>query len=178
MKKNKRIKKRLEKITKQLDILSSRSNPERPRKKSNENLGHISEYDKDVSDKIYNFIISLCGLKKTNIELNKNFISISLGNIEEPDDKHSSSSGIKARFASKEEDENFLNIRIDKTKFAVDKSYITRTLYKDENMFNKLHPIISKVVDERSKEYTLGLIDEVLIKTKLIRDNNLKELGI
>ena len=45
-------------------------------------------------------------------------------------------------------------------------------------MFNKLHPIISKVVDERSKEYTLGLIDEVLIKTKLIRDNNLKELGI
>jgi hypothetical protein len=125
------------------------------------------EYDKEVSDKFFNFVCNLIKLKNhLSIELFDEYIGIS-GDLDRV--KYQSS-------PNKYVSEDIIEIRIDKDGFRLRRSYSNYLNYLDSEMFQRLKPRLVEKNKIVSKEMIIDIIDDVMVKTNLSRENNLDEL--
>jgi hypothetical protein len=125
------------------------------------------EYDKEVSDKFFNFVCNLMKLKTyLSIDIYDEHISIN-GDLDRV--KYSNS-------ISKYNSEDIIEIKIDKTGFRVRRSYGNYLNYLDSEMLEKLKPMLVEKNKIVSKEMIIDIIDDIMVKTNLSRENNLDEL--
>ena len=123
------------------------------------------EYDKDVSDRFYNFISNLVKLRNIlRIEVNNDFISI-YGDLNTNTTK--SNSPVK---------ENRIEIRITRDGFTLSKDYAQQHNYQDTTMLDRIRPKVIDIFKSSTKESILGIMDEVIVSTGLSRENNLDEI--
>jgi hypothetical protein len=125
------------------------------------------EYDKEVSDKFFNFVCNLMKLKTyLSIDIYDEHISIN-GDL----DRTTPNSSM-----SKYNNEDVIEIRVDKAGFRVRRSYGNYLSYVDDQMLGKLKPMLIEKNKVISKEIILDTIDDIMVKTNLSRENNLDEL--
>jgi hypothetical protein len=125
------------------------------------------EYDKEVSDKFFNFVCNLMKLKTyLSIYIYDEHISIN-GDL----DRATPNSSM-----SKYNNEDVIEIRVDKTGFRVRRSYGNYLNYLDSDMLEKLKPMLIEKNKVISKQIILDTIDDIMVKTNLSRENNLDEL--
>jgi len=125
------------------------------------------EYDKEVSDKFFNFVCNLMKLKTyLSIDIYDEHISIN-GDL----DRTTPNSSM-----SKYNNEDVIEIRVDKAGFRVRRSYGNYLSYSDNQMLEKLKPMLIEKNKVISKQIILDTIDDIMVKTNLSRENNLDEL--
>jgi hypothetical protein len=125
------------------------------------------EYDKEVSDKFFNFVCNLMKLKTyLSIDIYEDYINIG-GDL----DRVNYSNSI-----SKYNSEDIIEIKIDKTGFRFRRSYGNYLNYLDSEMLEKLKPMLVEKNKIVSKEMIIDIIDDIMVKTNLSRENNLDEL--
>lgn len=127
---------------------------------------HICEYDKAVSDRISNFILNLIKLNsKISIDYQPNNINIhcNLSQFR----KYNSNTPIR---------EESIEINIDKMGFRVRKDYENPISYQDPNFLDSIRPLLLEKFQKVSKESIFEIMDDVLVLTKLSRENNLDEI--
>jgi hypothetical protein len=125
------------------------------------------EYDQEVSDKFFNFVCNLIKLKNhLSIEIYEDYINIG-GDLDRV--KYSNS-------PSKYNSEDIIEVKIDKNGFRVRRSYGNYLNYLDGEMLEKLKPMLVEKNKIISKEIIIDIIDDIMVKTNLSRENNLDEL--
>ena len=125
------------------------------------------EYEQEVSDKFFNFVCNLVKLKNhLTIEIYEDSINIG-GDLDRI--KYSNS-------PNKYNSEDVIEIKIDKTGFRVRRAYSNYINYLDGEMLQKLKPMLIEKSKMVSKEMIIDIIDDVMVKTNLSRENNLDEL--
>lgn len=139
-------------------------------KEDMEREGFFIDYDKETSDKFYNFMINLVRLRdRLSIYIGTDSISIS-GDIE----YDTPSSQVKRKL------EDFIEIKVDKNGFKLFRSSVTNNhlYFKDENILEKLLPAVIEKNKSISKSMAMEIIDDIMTKTNLSRESNLEKLGV
>ena len=133
------------------------------------------EYDKEISDKMKNMMdIILKYSQNLNIIINDEEITISCDNIEDIKKGHSPSS----RYNLIDEANNLI-IKILKDRgFTIYMAYEygTRQLFKDTEIYSYFLPIIEKNKKELGKKKFNDMFNNIMKKSKLIRDHNLNSI--
>jgi hypothetical protein len=158
-------KKKLKKISK--FILSEIRNSEKITTPIRESINYC-DYDESVSDKMKSLIINLIQYKENvNINVYETQFNISTGDIK-------SVKLPKSKNTYNEDD--FLEISVNKEGFTISKGYNSRCNYKDESIFNELHELVSKRLMEINKENFTEIWEDILKESGIMRDNNLNQL--
>lgn len=124
---------------------------------------NMCDYDEQTSNNFYEFVLSISTLNEfINFDINDLYISIN-GDISRVNNKTSNK-------------EDYLNIKIDKQGFSIQRSYNVYLSFKDEYIFDKIKPMLIKRYKESSKDNLFTIIDDVIVKTNLSRGKNLDEL--
>ena len=127
---------------------------------------HICEYDKAVSNKISNFILNLIKLNsKISIDYQPNYINI-----------HCNLSQFRKYNSNVPTKEESIDIKIDQNGFKVRKDYENPISYQDPNFLESIRPLLLEKIQKISKESIFEVMDDVLVLTKLSRENNLDEI--
>ena len=125
------------------------------------------EYDQEVSDKFFNFVCNLIKLKShLSIEICEDSINIG-GDLDRV---------TYSNTPTKYNSEDIIEVKIDKTGFRVRRSYGNYLNYIDDQMLEKLKPMLIEKNKIISKDIVLDIIDDIMVKTNLSRENNLDEL--
>jgi len=125
------------------------------------------EFDQEVSDKFFNFVFNLIKLKNhLVIEIYDDYINIA-GDLDRI--KYSNS-------PSKYVTEDIIEVKIEKNGFRVRRAYGNYLNYLDSEMVEKLKPMLVEKNKTVSKEMIIDIIDDIMVKTNLSRENNLDEL--
>jgi hypothetical protein len=125
------------------------------------------EYDQEVSDKFFNFVSNLIKLKNhLSIEICEDSIYIG-GDLDRV---------TYSNTPTKYNSEDIIEVKIDKTGFRVRRSYGNYLNYLDSEMLEKLKPVLVEKNKIVSKEMIIDIIDDIMVKTNLSRENNLDEL--
>jgi hypothetical protein len=158
-------KKKLKKISK--FIVNEIRNREKTNQPIRESINYC-DYDESVSDKMKSLIINLIKYKENvNINVYETQFNISVGDIKSiklPRNKNSYN------------EDDFLEISVNKEGFTINKGYNVRSNYKDESIFNELHQIVSKRLMEINKENFIEIWEDILKESGIMRDNNLNQL--
>jgi hypothetical protein len=126
------------------------------------------EYDQEVSDKFFNFICNLMKLKShLSIEIYDGYITL-YGDLDRVN--YSSS---PTKYSS---NEDTIEVKVDRTGFRIRRSYGNYLNYFDDQMLEKLKPMLIEKNKVISKDIVLDIIDDTMVKTNLSRENNLDEL--
>lgn len=132
-----------------------------------------SEYDPEVSEKFKKMILNLSNYKNNiNVSVDDNRINISTGDIKTiktplPGSKRNSLYS----------DDNYLEMSLIKNVgFTINYGYKLRTNYKDEKLFDELHPIISKTLKEINANNFNEIWVELMRESGILRDNNLDNI--
>jgi hypothetical protein len=158
-------KKKLKKISK--FIVNEIRNREKTNQPIRESINYC-DYDESVSDKMKSLIINLIKYKENvNINVYETQFNISVGDIKSiklPRNKNSYN------------EDDFLEISVNKEGFTINKGYNVRSNYKDESIFNELHEVVSKRLMEINKENFIEIWEDILKESGIMRDNNLNQL--
>ena len=129
-------------------------------------IDHI-EYDEDVSKKFFDFIINLMKLEDNlSISFDMSRIEIIAFINMKP---NSPSSNIQ-------NPESRIEIFIGNGIFSIHKDYGFRAMYKDENMYDKLLPLVMSKKKVMNKLMFFDIINEFIFNSPLMRQINLDEL--
>ena len=158
-------KKKLKKISK--FIVGEIRNREKIATPIRESINYC-DYDESVSDKMKSLIINLIKYKENvNINVYETQFNISTGDIK----------SIKLpRSKNSYNEDDFLEISVNKEGFTISKGYNARSNYKDESIFNELHEVVSKRLMEINKENFTEIWEDILKESGIMRDNNLNQL--
>ena len=163
-------KKKLKKIAK---IISNEVNVY-PTKQCEEEFR--AEYDSEVSKKFKKLVLNIIQYKENiNINILDDRFSISSNDINiiktnyMPNSKYVSSS---------QSEDNFLELCVNNQGFYVNLGYRKRSRYTDDKIFDELLPLIRERSKEINSENFNDIWTEVMMKSGVMRDNNLDELGI
>ena len=114
-------------------------------------------FDKEVSDRFFNFIYNIIKLKSyIDINIFDSCISIS---------------GDLSQSTSNKNQDFYINIMIDKEGFR-----LNRISYCDDTLFDRIRPAMIEKDKIVSKEIINDIMDDIMVKTNLSRENNLDEL--
>lgn len=114
-------------------------------------------FDREVSDRFFNFICNIIKLKShIDINISDSYISIS---------------GDLSQSTSNKNQDFYVNIMIDKDGFR-----LNRISYYDDTLFNRIRPAMIEKDKIVSKEIINDIMDDIMVKTNLSRENNLDEL--
>ena len=127
-----------------------------------------SEYDPEVSDKFRKMILNLLDYKNNiNINIESNRIYISTNDIR----------SIKTTLNSKYTDDNYFEMRLVKNLgFTINYGYKFKSNYKDEKLFDELHPIIAERLREINSDNFKEIWTLLMKESGILRDNNLDEV--
>lgn len=135
-----------------------------------------AEYDSEVSKKFKKLVLNIIQYKENiNINILDDRFSISSNDINSiktnymPNSKYVSSS---------QSDDNFLELCVNNQGFYVNLGYRKRSRYTDDKIFDELLPLIRERSKEINSENFNDIWTEVMMKSGVMRDNNLDELGI
>lgn len=138
--------------------------------KKGEYLGDFCENDPEISKKFRKLVIDLIEFKNVHINISNSYMTImvdDLSTISSPSNTNKSS-GI-----------NNLEININKSGFRMSHSYgNNRSNYLDSSIFDDLFPIVSNKLKEINAENFINIWEKVVKESKIIRNNNLEDLGI
>ncbi len=138
--------------------------------KKGEYLGDFCENDPEISRKFRKLVIDLIEFKNVHINISNSYMNIlvdDLSTISSPSNTNKSS-GI-----------NNLEISINKSGFRISHSYgNNRSNYLDSSIFDDLFPIVSNKLKEINAENFINIWEKVVKESKIIRNNNLENLGI
>lgn len=124
---------------------------------------NICDYDEDISNNFYKFILDISLLNEyINFDINHSYIQIN-GDISRVNN-------------SKVNKEDYINIKIDKSGFSIQRSYNISLSFNDPYIFDKIKPILIEKYKESSKDNLYNMIDDIIVKTNLSRDKNLDEI--
>ena len=131
-----------------------------------------AEYDSNVSEKLKKLVLNIIQYKENisiNVSEDRFFISsCDINNIKSnsiPVNKYTS-------------DENYLEISVNKQGFYLIFGYRKRSRYVDDKILDELLPLVKKRNKEINSENFDEIWTEVMMKSGVMRDNNLDELGI
>ena len=128
------------------------------------------EYDKEVSTKMKDLILNIIKYKENiNINLSECSFHISTPDIKTIKSYNNSSGKLY-------NDDNYLEIVVNKLGFSISHGYNKRSRYKDENILNELLPIIESRVSEINRENFTEIWETILKDSGIMRDNNLNNL--
>lgn len=114
-------------------------------------------FDKEVSDRFFNFICNIIKLKSyIDINIFDSCISIS---------------GDLSQSTINKNQDFYVNIMIDKDGFR-----LGRISYCDNTLFDRIRPAMIEKDNIVSKELINTIMDDIMVKTNLSRENNLDEL--
>ena len=135
-----------------------------------------AEYDSEVSKKFKKLVLNIIQYKENiNINILDDRFSISSNDINiiktnyMPNSKYVSSS---------QSEDNFLELCVNNQGFYVNLGYRKRSRYTDDKIFDELLPLIRERSKEINSENFNDIWTEVMMKSGVMRDNNLDELGI
>jgi hypothetical protein len=164
--KGKKLKKIARLISREVHVYPSKQNEEEFR----------AEYDSEVSKKFKKLVLNIIQYKENiNINILDDRFSISSNDINSiktnymPNSKYGSSS---------QSDDNFLELCVNNQGFYVNLGYRKRSRYTDDKIFDELLPLIRERSKEINSENFNDIWTEVMMKSGVMRDNNLDELGI
>ena len=164
--KGKKLKKIARLISREVHVYPSKQNEEEFR----------AEYDSEVSKKFKKLVLNIIQYKENiNINILDDRFSISSNDINSiktnymPNSKYVSSS---------QSDDNFLELCVNNQGFYVNLGYRKRSRYTDDKIFDELLPLIRERSKEINSENFNDIWTEVMMKSGVMRDNNLDELGI
>lgn len=137
-------------------------------KESESGAGYVyCEYDEEVSDKFFTFINNILRLK-SHLQIDVNDSSINIyGDLSRSYSNYSSNKTIQ---------EDNIEVRIDSKGFRIRRNYNNYISYLDSNILEKLKPCLLQKNKIISKEIINDIIDDIMVKTNLSRENNLDEL--
>ena len=168
-------KKKIDKLAKLLYKESERIRNESDQLKACEPTSsmNICDYDEQISNNFYDFILDISTLNEyINFDMNEFSINIS-GDISRVHNyTYANNNSNKSALVK----DDYLNIRIDKYGFFIQRSYNANLSFKDEYIFDKIKPILIKKYKEFSKDNLFTMIDDIIVKTNLSRGKNLDEL--
>jgi len=123
---------------------------------------HQCECDREVTEKLFTLITGLVKFKnKINFNITNDYISI-----------HGNLDNFKKTRTNMED---YIEIHINKDGFRVSRGY-TNLNFKDSDIFNRILPIVIEANQEVSSHLLEEVVDDIMVITKLSRDNNLEEL--
>lgn len=126
------------------------------------------DYDDKMSDRIYNFILSLLKVKdKIRIEVREDNIYIN-GNINNLKKSNSNSNTLQY--------DDILDIRVSKESVSISRNYNNSVSYKDPNIYDRIYNIMLEKSKQINKDILNDIIDDVMLKGNLTRENNIDEL--
>ncbi len=164
--KGKKLKKIARLISREVHVYPSKQNEEEFR----------AEYDSEVSKKFKKLVLNIIQYKENiNINILDDRFSISSNDINiiktnyMPNSKYVSTS---------QSDDNFLELCVNNQGFYVNLGYRKRSRYTDDKIFDELLPLIRERSKEINSENFNDIWTEVMMKSGVMRDNNLDELGI
>ena len=166
-------KKKLNKIAKLIfkEIKNFEQQPKKLRIKDELKRGiDWANYDQSISDKFTKMILLLTNYSN-NIHLNIDHerIQISTGDIT----LIKKSSKLNQTYS----EETHLELSIIKNiGFTINLGYKLRSNYKDEQLFNKLKPILTEKLQQINKDNFNDIWNELIKGSGIIRDNNLDEI--
>lgn len=135
-----------------------------------EYLGDFCENDSEISKKFRKLVIDLIGFKNVHINISNSYMTILVDDLS----TISSNSNI-----NKSSEINNLEISINKNGFRMSHSYgNNRSNYLDNSIFDDLFPIVSSKLKEINAENFNNIWEKVVKESKIIRNNNLENLGI
>ena len=165
--KNKKLKKLAKYIHQEI------RNYERPSKmKMEEDRGHWSEYDPEVSEKFKKMVLNLANYKNNiNINIDDNRVSISTGDIK------SVKIPIKKNSNTLYSDENYVEMSLTKNVgFSINYGYSLRSNYKDGNLFDEIQPILKQKLKEINADNFNEIWTDLMKESGILRDSNLDEI--
>ena len=133
---------------------------------------YLHDADQETSDKFFNFVCNLLKLQgKLNIHITSDNIIIS-GDLDQFEKTKSANWQNGAVVKTTGE----LEVVVDKFGFRINRGWSSRASYKDDKIFERLLPAAIEIQKVVNKEVINDLIDDIMVLTKLSRENNLKEL--
>ena len=127
---------------------------------------HICEFDEEVSNKIFNFILNLIKLQsKISIDYQENYINL-----------HCNLNQFRKSNSNYPTKEESIDINVDKSGFKIRKDYDNYISYQDPLFLDKLKPHLMERYRNISKDTINEIMDDVMVLTNLSRENNLDEL--
>lgn len=128
-------------------------------------------YDAEVSKKMKNLILNLVKYKdRVSINIYEESITIATSDITQI--KKSPRLGQNSAYS----EDKFLEISINKQGFILNQGYVTRTNFRDENIFTEMKPVLEKRAIEINNENFNEIWEKILLESGIIRDNNLEQL--
>lgn len=139
---------------------------------TSDNKQKFNKYNKTVSDKTKQLIIDIMNYKEAfGVNYSTNtivFYSNDITQIKTTGQKTTN---------TPQNDDNFLEIAIEKNKgFSIQIGFKKRANYKDKSFYELMKPIIDKTINQVNKENFEEIYQEVIQKSGLIRQSNLKQL--
>lgn len=129
---------------------------------------HVCEYDEEVSNKVFNFILNLIKIQsKLSLDFNQDYINIHC-NLNQFRKSNSN-----PNYPTKEES---IEISVNHGGFRIRRDYDNFISFQDENFLVNLKPHLIEKYEQISKETIKEIMDDVLIITNLSRECNLDEL--
>lgn len=159
--KNKHIKKISKKIYKYVE--SRKYKPREQRSDSNSNFKFNSTaFDEKLSESFIDFVNNLLRLDEISIEIEDKEIRLYID--------------LSKFKTSKHQNEENVDIFINKEGFSIRKSYYTTLYYSDKTIFDRLLPQLKERNSELTKSKIEKLIEEVSIETNILRNSNLEKI--
>lgn len=143
-------------------------------KVSKEPESYIHESDEETSDKFFNFVCNLLKLQgKLIINVTSEQININ-GDLDQfkPKSSHHQNNNSSLLKAEPSDLEVIINMR----GFRINRGWSSRVSYKDDKIFQRLLPDVIEKQKIINKENINEMIDDIMVLTKLSRENNLDEL--
>jgi hypothetical protein len=160
--KNKHIKKISKKIYKYVE--NKKFRPREQRSDSNSSFKFNSTtFDEKLSENFMDFVNNILRLDEISIELEEKEIRLYIDLS-------------KFKTISKHQNEENVDIFINKDGFSIRKSYNATLFYSDKNIFDKLLPQLKERNSELTKIKIERLIEEVSIETNILRNSNLEKI--
>jgi hypothetical protein len=145
-----------------------------PISKSKDSDTYLHEADQETSDKFFNFMCNLLKLQgRLNINISSDYITIS-GDLDQFITTNSPGGTTLNHHTIKASNE--LEAHVSRDGFFLSRGWSSRAKYKDNKIFDRLLPIALERQKEINKEVISDLIDDIMVITKLSRENNLEEL--
>ena len=133
-----------------------------------------SEYDPEVSEKFKKMILNLVNYSNNiNLNINSDNITISISDIKYV----KSQKNLKVNAPVNYTEDNFTEMSLIRNAgFIINYGYRLKSNYKDEKLFDELHPIISKRLKEINAENFNEVWCILMRESGIMRDNNLDEI--
>lgn len=127
-------------------------------------------YDSEVSKKMKNLILNLVKYKdRVSINIYEESITIATSDITQIKKRKVVSNQLYS-------EEKFLEISINKQGFILNQGYVSKTNFRDENIFTEMKPVLEKRAIEINNENFNEIWEKILLESGIIRDNNLEQL--